>query len=154
MNDALLYRGVSDAARYVDKMAAEDRKSLHETSVFGIESMLREELASVWEECREPNWDGFGALAVTNDTLRNAYIFLENMPLGCPRPSIGAEPDGHLTLEWYRSPRRTLSVSITPDGQLHYAALFGPNRKYGTEAFFGDLPDTIRDLIAECRPHV
>jgi hypothetical protein len=50
-------------------------------------------------------------------------------------------------MEWYRSPRRTLSVSVAPGDDLHYAALFGPSRVYGTEAFFGEIPEGILNLI-------
>lgn len=110
-------------------------------------SDLREELSIVWQMCRQADWDGFGALPVTEDTLRNAYLFLESLPLGCPAPSVGAEPDGQLTFEWHRGSRRTLSVSVTSDGVLHYAALVGPNRAYGTEAFFGEAPEAILDLV-------
>jgi hypothetical protein len=38
-------------------------------------------------------------------------------------------------------------VSITPEGDLHYAALIGPNKAYGTEVFFGEVPAGILDLI-------
>ena len=86
-------------------------------------------------------------MPVTQETLRNAYILLESLPLGFPAPSISAEPDGNLTLEWHRSARRTLSVSVTADGYLHYAALLGASRVYGTEAFFDEIPDAIRDLV-------
>lgn len=147
MTASLATSGFSKAAKYVDFQASQGRKRLQESSAFGMESTLREELASVWEECREPNWDGYDALAVTQDVLRNTYVFLESMPLGFPRPSIGAEPDGDLTLEWHRSARRTLSVSVNAFGELQYSALFGPSRVYGTEAFFGDVPDTILNLI-------
>ena len=108
---------------------------------------MRDELATVWEECRQSNWDGYQALAVSQDTLRYAYLFLELLPLGYPKPSVGAEPDGQLTLEWHRSPRQTLSVSVSPEGNLYYAGLFGANRVYGTEAFFGDVPQSILTLI-------
>lgn len=147
MTDGLLTRGFSDAARFIEKTAREGRRYLHESNAFGIESTVRDELATVWEECREPNWDGFQAIPVSQDTLRSAYLFLESLPLGFPPPSIGSEPDGHLTLEWHRSARRTLSISVDPDGDLHFAALFGPNRDYGTEAFFGEVPDNILNLI-------
>ena len=128
MSGALLTRGFSDTAQYIEKVTSDGRRFLRKSSAFGIENILRDELATVWEECRNPNWDGFDALPVTQDALRNAYLFLESLPLGYPRPSISAEPDGELTLEWHRSPRRTLSISVTPDGYLHYAALLGPNR--------------------------
>ena len=146
MTSSLGTRGFSNAAEFVNSQATKEWERLHESNALGFERTV-EELDAVWEECREANWDGYGALPVTQDVLRNAYVFLESMPLGYPRPSVGAEPDGELTLEWYRSPRRTLSVSVTPYGELHYSALFGPSRDFGTEAFYGEVPRNIVDLI-------
>ena len=84
-----------------------------------------EELLKTFEECRQPNWDGYGAQSVREETYDLAHQFLAALPLSTLVPSIGAEPDGHITVEWHRSPQRTLSVSISPDGELHYAALLG-----------------------------
>ena len=106
-----------------------------------------DELATVWGECKYPNWDGYQALAVSEEVFRNAYRLVESLPIGLPLPSVGAEPDGELTLEWYHSPKRTLSVSITADEFLHYSALLGPNHTNGTIAFFGELPAEILTLI-------
>lgn len=147
MSRAATTPGFSPSARYVTESALRGLRSLQESNVFGLESLLREELATVWEECRAANWDGHEAVAVSQDTLRNAYSLLESLPIGFPAPSIGAEPDGHLTLEWYCSPRRTLSVSVSPDDELHYAGLFGPSRVYGTEAYFGEVPKSILQLV-------
>lgn len=147
MTAAIQIRGFSDAAQFVDRESDKERWRLRELHAFGIERSLRDELGTVWEECREPNWDGYQALPVTQDTLRSTYQFLESMPSGVPSPSIGAEADGDLTLEWHQSRRHTLSVSVSPEGDLHYSALFGSNRVYGTEAFFGDIPKIILDLI-------
>ncbi len=149
MKSGLFTQGFSEAAQYVQEVAQKGRRQLHDSNVFGIGSGLRDELGTVWGECREPNWDGFNALAVSQDALRNAYRFLESLPLDSRAPSIGAEPDGALTLEWHHSPRRTLSVSVGPDDELHFAAVFGPNRVYGTEAFFGEAPDSILKLIGQ-----
>lgn len=146
MNATVFQRGFSDAAEYVEQEAAEGRRSFQQSSVLGIQR-VSDELADVWNECRDPNWDGYHAVPVKHDVLRNTYLLLESLPLGFPPPSIGAEPDGDLTLEWYRSPARTLSVSVTPYGELHWAALLGPNSSHGTEAFFGEYPQVILDLI-------
>ena len=78
-----------------------------------------EELLKTFEECREPNWDGYGAQAVREETYDLAHQFLAALPLSTPVPSIGAEPDGQITVEWYRSPQWTMSVSISPDGDSH-----------------------------------
>ena len=108
---------------------------------------LFDELFETFEDCREPNWDGYGAQAVREETYDLAHQFLAALPLSTPLPSIGAEPDGHLTAEWYRSPQRTLSVSISPDGELHIAALLGSAKTYGTEPFTGAVPKVVTDLI-------
>ena len=107
-----------------------------------------EELLKTFEECREPNWDGYGAQSVREETYDLAHQFLTALPLRTPVPSIGAEPDGQITVEWHRSPQRTLSVSISPDGDLHYAALLGAERICGTETFRARMPQVLRDLIA------
>jgi len=107
-----------------------------------------EELLKTFEECREPNWDGYGAQSVREETYDLAHQFLAALPLSTSVPSIGAEPDGQITVEWYRSPQRTLSVSISPDGELHYAALLGTERICGTETFRARMPQVLSDLIA------
>jgi hypothetical protein len=106
-----------------------------------------ETLAEVYETCRSADWDGHGAAAIAHAAYLNAYRLLEVMPDGLPLPSPGAEPDGQITLEWHRSPHQTLSLSVTADGDLHYAALLGPSRAFGTEPFLGQLPEQIFNLI-------
>src|SRR3989337_366884 len=106
-----------------------------------------EELSQVFEQCRDPNWDGYGAQPVSEETYRLARQFLAALPLSPPLPSIGAEPDGQITVEWHRSPQRTLSVSISSDGELHFAALLGSAKTYGTEPFTGAVPKVVADLI-------
>jgi hypothetical protein len=86
---------------------------------------------------------------VDQETYRAAYLLIESLPLGFPRPSIGAEPDGQLTLEWYKSPRRCLSVSVDPDGFLHYAGLYGPSKRYGTMMFTGTAPNELILLVRD-----
>jgi hypothetical protein len=106
-----------------------------------------EELLKTFEECREPNWDGYGAQAVREETYHLAHQFLAALSLSTPVPSIGAEPDGYITMEWHRTVQQTLSVSISPDGELHYAALLGSAKTCGREPFTGAVPKVVADLI-------
>jgi hypothetical protein len=138
--------GFSEEARSIARAARNQKRESRKSATLGNKAAI-DELGAAWEECRQEGWDGYSAQPVTQDTLRNAYIFLEALPLGVPVPSVAAEPDGELAFEWHLSARRTLSVSVTPDGDLHYAGLFGPNRVYGTEAFFGRIPETILNLV-------
>lgn len=140
--------GASKTANFVTKQIQEWRRQLQDSYVLGqwAKGSLNE-LFQIFEECRHPNWDGYGAAPVSERTFLSACEFLEALPLGTPAPSIGAEPDGHITLEWHRSPRRTLSISISPENDFHYAALMGASKAYGTAPFFGEVPKEIVDLI-------
>ena len=68
---------------------------------------------------------------------------LESEPARPVVPSVGAEPDGDITLEWYRATNWVLSVSVSADGILYYAALLGSEDPRGTCQFDGEVPDTI-----------
>ena len=105
-------------------------------------------LAAQAESCDKPGWDGYGAQPVSLEAYRWAYRIVETLPAGVPMPQVGAEPDGHLTLEWYRSPSRVLSVSVSPEGELNYAALLGEtSRRTGSEVFQGIMPSDLLHII-------
>ena len=113
---------------------------------FSVLKKVLPELIEVRDMAIEKGWDGYDAAPIHTETFARAYAFLEVLPNSIPAPTVGAEPDGHITFEWYRSPHRVLSVSIGPRGDLHYAALIGPNKAYGTEVFYGETPKVIIDL--------
>jgi hypothetical protein len=136
---------MSNYAAIIDRAAQKSRSAIRDSILGHSESL--EELYDVWEECRTPDWDGYGALAVEQGTYRAAYALIESLPLGFLRPTIGAEPDGQLTLEWRKSPSRILSVSVDPDGFLHYASISGANKHYGTHAFFSSAPTELLQLV-------
>lgn len=142
-------RGESDASNFVAGQFVKERQRLQNSYSLGLGARgIFEDLFLIAGETNSPNWDGYGAKAVAAETFRLANSFLQALPLGMPPPSVGAEPDGELTLEWHYSPRRTLSVSVAGDGDLHYAALLGPGKAYGTEPFFGEVPKPILELIS------
>lgn len=141
-------RGASETARFVAEQLEQGLRRLLGSYSLGLASRRTfEQLYALADECRASGWDGHGALAVAPETVREAIRFLEALPLGTPAASVGAEPDGQVTFEWYRSPRRILSVSISPESEIHYAALLGSSKAYGTEPFFGEVPRVILQLI-------
>lgn len=105
------------------------------------------ELENLAEECAHENWDGYGAAPVSSNTILNAAKVVKAIPEGIPIPSLSAEPDGHVTLEWCFPPSRIMSISVAPNGSLHYAAMIDENRTYGTEVFSGAVPEVITELI-------
>lgn len=143
-------RGAGPEARFIAKQSEEGRRRLREAHSIGLGAERAfEELFVVARECGMPNWDGYGASSIAFQTFTHACRFLGALPLGIPAPSVGAEPDGHVTFEWHRSPRWTLSLSISPEGDLHYATLLGSSKVYGTEPFFGETPPRILELIRQ-----
>ncbi len=155
---------VSLARRYVSQSGQTDLNGLLEAALQdffkhhasempdgnaqAIRQGVFEALAAQAEACEKPGWDGYRAEPVTLDAYRFAYRLVEHLPDDIPMPSVGAEPDGHLTLEWYQSPSRVLSVSVGPAGELNYAALLGDtSRRTGTEVFQNHMPDDLLQLI-------
>jgi len=140
--------GSSETARFVAEQAEQGRRQLQSSYAIGLGAAFNE-LCEVAEECGSANWDGYGAEPVSDEAYRSAYRFLEALPLSTAAPSVGAEPDGHLTFEWHRGPRRTLSVSVSPEDELHFASLIGRQKDYGTRQFFGEVPQRIFELIQQ-----
>ena len=142
--------GISDSARQImEGFVRLNYYKLQKSITLGqIDEEVLSELETVYEECRIANWDGYNALPVLPETYAQAHRFLESLQSDTPPTSVGAEPDGHITLEWHHSRRRTLSVSIDPDGNLYYAALIGRKRRYGSEPI-GAHSSTIERLIGE-----
>ena len=110
---------------------------------------LLNQLGKVFSECSSEGWDGYGAAPVSIETFGYAFLLIESLPPGFPTPEIGADPDGHLNFEWYRDPRHLVSVSISPEGMLYYAALIGEDKKHDSVAFTGEIPKKICDIIHE-----
>jgi hypothetical protein len=99
------------------------------------------------EQCGRSNWDGYGAQPVLFETYEKAKRFAQSLPFGIPAPEVSTEPDGEITFEWYASPTRVLSVSVGPNNELTYAALFGASRAYGTEVFHDEIPEVVLSHI-------
>jgi hypothetical protein len=134
--------GVSDAARVIAAAQRQSRQHQASAVTFSKEAAC-DELIDVWKACHRENWDRSGAQAVASITLDLARQFLNALPPGYPLPSVGAEPDGHVTLEWYRATERLLSVSVSPQGTLFYAALLGDEDPRGSCRFDREVPATI-----------
>jgi len=141
--------GFGSDAQFIDSRALESHERLsHAWSLDDGRRQVQEALVERFENASRPGWDGYGAEAVSQATYRHAYGVVEALPRGFPMPTVGAEPDGHLTLEWYRNPSRVVSVSVSPEGDLHYAALLGSAaRRNGTEPFLGSIPADLLEII-------
>lgn len=142
--------GTSADARFVAGEQMKGYGFLLNSNAFGVGAPVADgKLLQVFRERQQPDWDGYGALGVSSNSLQVARELLRALPIGTATPEFGADPDGELTFEWYKSGQRTLSVSVSSEGDLHYAAIIGARKSYGTEPFFGEVPRTILELIGE-----
>jgi len=136
--------GISETADYVTSLFRETVFRLQDSSVLGMRGLgVLDDLAKVREAYATSDWDNENALPVNNSSVNLANALLESLPIGTSPPSIGADPDGQVSIEWYRSPRRIITISVDPEGKLHYGVLLGQRTAYGTESFFGDTPIEI-----------
>jgi hypothetical protein len=140
----------SPTGKYITEVSTNLREKFQSSISLGLRaSGVFDALCNVYDESRTPGWDGGSAEAVSQETYRNAYLFLEALPPGIQIPSVGVEPDGHLTVEWFCSPKQLISVSISPDGFLYFSALLGLSKTNGSAPFFSDVPPIILDLIGK-----
>lgn len=137
-------------ASYIDRERKKVSSHLHKSKALSfIGRGTFQELRKTLEECSLEGWDGERAKPVTKEVLRNTEVFLWSFPLGIESPEISAEPDGAVSLEWYRSPSRIISVSINPDGWMYYAVVIGTAEDHGRGSALFGVPDKILNFIEE-----
>ena len=106
-----------------------------------------QQLDEVFGECSSEGWDGECAKPISTEVWQIAKTFLKSFPLGIECPEVGAEPDGSITLEWYRSPNKVISISINPDGWMYYAALIGTSKRHGADYALMGISDDLVEMI-------
>ena len=106
---------------------------------------LSEEVLEVCKGCTRPDWDGYGAKAISSVAVGNALKFLALLPLSTPEPEVTPEVDGTIGFEWYASDDdRVFSLDVSSDGLLTYAGFFGEQAKTrGTEVLGTSVPQSI-----------
>jgi len=147
MNSSLAYQlrpGLAGFSREAVFVASEKQSlagRLMETVTFGErDRAILSRLFSVISQTANEGWDGYGALPVSVKTYIKTMEFLCVLPGTVKLPEMSADPDGSLSMEWYRSPEWIVSISIDGNGKLDYAAIFG-DRKYHGSMYFADEID-------------
>ena len=102
------------------------------------------EIKEFYKTADQPDWDGYDAYAVTERHVEQAILFINSLPDDLEDPSIGGEPDGCITVEWYRDDnRQVISISVEPNGELIYAC-----RLHGHMSMDGcKIPESLISLI-------
>ena len=106
-------------------------------------------LEETFRECSSDGWDGGKTKRISEEVLRNAAAFVESLPPGVEPTDTGAEADGAMSIEWYRSTGRVISVSVNPGGEIFYAAIVNGRRIHGRDSSSPGVSDDLLELIAE-----
>ncbi len=137
-------------ANFVDQQIKNIRDILQESNALGFTAKgTFQQLYEVFEECSSEGWDGEQAKPISEEVLRYAERFLNSFPLGIEAPEIGVEPDGAITLEWYRSPNKVVSISINPNCWVYYAALIGTSKRHGADYSLMGISDDLLKIISQ-----
>lgn len=144
---SIVTSGLSEAA----KLLEQTQRGIDLRCRYAVTLSRQQALDAVWEvwQATEEGWStAEGEMAISREVRDTAIRFVEALPLAFPQPSISAEPDGHINLEWYRNPRRVISVSVAPSDRLHWAALIGSESPRGSARFIDRIPESILRYIA------
>ncbi len=140
---------VSAASEALDKLYV---RVLEHLNVPAIQSAplrgLLANLQDLYDRCSKQGWDGYDAVPIIEDTYEEARHLIAMLPTSCPPPDITPDPTGHISFEWYKSPRKVLVVSVNGTGVLTYAGLFGSGKIGGAEPYETSLPAAIIDSLA------
>ena len=139
--------GFSPAAEFISRSHGIIKRRQQDTITFSRKPAT-DAVWEVLERCNEPDWDGEGATAIDYETCIAVVSLIESLPRGYPSPTVLAEPDGQINLEWYTHPRRIVSASVSPEGVIYWAALIGSEELRGSCRFIGEFPSAIRQSVA------
>jgi hypothetical protein len=66
-----------------------------------------------------PNWDGYGAKAITPETIASAQRFIRDLPKTLGEPDVAPGADGTIGLEWSfkNRPLKKLFIDLGPGSQ-------------------------------------
>jgi hypothetical protein len=146
----------SFSARLVNTGASEEAKDLERLlsivlthySRLAPRDLALAELSRVYSDCRREGWDGYSSRPLSAGAYNAAARFVLAIPAAFPMPDIVPEPDGDISLEWDCGRWNALSLSISDNGRISYAALLGTDkRKKGSEVFEDVIPPDILSIL-------
>lgn len=80
----------------------------------------------------EEDWDGYGSKPINRDAVENAKGVLLALPKDIPIPSLSADTDGEVCIDWMTSSRaRIVSASVNAQGEIAWAAMCNEEKDHG-----------------------
>ena len=108
---------------------------------------VRADFSEVLADCAAPGWSGERSDPIGPEAANAAAKLIDQLPSDILDPSVGAIPEGLVTFEWYRSPKRVVLVVPTANNSVDYSIRRGSELLHGSAPFFGKLPETVLSQI-------
>jgi hypothetical protein len=122
------YQPVSDSSELVTRKWEQERNYLKGSASDWFPT-IDAAFQGIRDECKTANWDGHGAIAVSDQIIGIARTVIAALftllPKGTPVPDIIPEADGEICLTWSVEADRLLSLSIGAHGKINFAGQFG-----------------------------
>jgi len=104
---------------------------------------LRISLGELFREYSQPDWDGFGARALTEDSYEEALRVIDALPSWLPTPEIVAEPTGEIGFTWHKERGKVFAFSVGGKHRIIYAGIFAGDKEHGSVYFEETMPSVI-----------
>lgn len=122
------YEPVSDVSKVISRKWAQERNYLKGSASDWLPT-LDAAFKSLRDECQKADWDGRGALAITDQVIAITEKVVETLfallPKGTPAPEVIPEADGEICISWVIDSNRLLSLSVGGHGKINFAGQFG-----------------------------
>jgi hypothetical protein len=140
--------GLSEAAIKVrEKITKATQDHLKPVSTGEKLNSLLERVINAYQYSVSEDWGVDGNNPVVAETLYNARSLIPLLPLKFPLPEVDPDPDGQISFTWFVSPRRTLAVSIAPDGRISFAGIIGMSQISGSTYEFPEIIQPYLKLL-------
>ena len=107
--------GFGDSSREIVKGINREIAQMWGSESFTFGRPLDDALISLFEvyrECSYSDWDGYDAVAISEDAYEEAQKIINLLPSSIPMPEIVAEPTGDIGFEWRRDKRQVFVLSV------------------------------------------
>lgn len=140
--------GVSSVSRQLVKDERQLCDYESRTILFGWRQALAQQIIEVQHDCKEDDWNGHGAIAITKETMFAALIFLDLLPNHIQAPDINAESTGRIGFLWEKGDDITFVVSVSSE-TIVFVELCGSSKNRGERRFLNRLPTNIEKTLLD-----
>lgn len=88
------------------------------------------------------------ATLTSPEAVGRALEILALLPKQIPLPEVVVESEGEIGFDWDEGSRRVVSLTVRDTPVVGFAALLGEEPVYGRMRFGGEIPETLRFLLA------